>query len=238
MLLSEIKLDESISSEIQKNLDWLKEVLLHLRNLSVSGRFSNIDVIKIEELFTTALPAGLEKYFRPSKVRLGRVTAVNINVKEYIEKGKLSIYQPLVTSCFKVTSISQFRAMASKLATSGAGFIKTDFNGDPETFSGFGIAYILPTKYVKAIIPFSLLIKLGMKFKLISDAQLLAKAKQEQEVMVILNDFKLDLTSADIIGVIEREGHYARFYANADINSGDLKGFPLFPKSFAELDEH
>ena len=60
MLLSEIKLDESISSEIQKNLDWLREVPFHLRNLSVSGRFSNIDVIKIEELFTTALPVGLE----------------------------------------------------------------------------------------------------------------------------------------------------------------------------------
>ena len=239
MLLKEIKqLDESISSEIQNNLDWLKEVFVCLNILSRAGRFDNKFIIKLEELFTTLLPTNLDKFFKPSNVRLGRVTGVNINVKEYIETGKLSIYTPMVTSFFKIASANQFNLTSKHLASTGAGFMKNDFNGDPETFNGFGIAFILPTNYIKAIIPFQLLIKLALKNGISNDKSLLLKANSEREVMVLLNNFKLDLTSKDIVGIIRRDSHDVKLYINKDINSGSLNGYPLFPSKVADLHEH
>ena len=96
MLIKElISINENISTDIEDNLDWLKLVFSNLSLMSVGSRFDNKAAFNLEKLFTDQLPPSLKKYFTKTNVKLGRVTATGVNVKEYIETGKLSIYHNL-----------------------------------------------------------------------------------------------------------------------------------------------
>lgn len=223
------------------NSGWLTELIFVLDKLhtgSDGGRDTRKYSIKLIEIMEK-IPDDFKFIFESQNVKLGRVTA-DCNVMDYLTTGKTEIYCPNPSSFFKITSEESTKELYKILAEIGVGFFLIDSNRDIEIKNGLGIIFELPKQYIKYIVPFNLIAKLAKKLKIEGiDSEislLLRKSKFENEIMVILNDPVFQITSKNVLAVVERlSGKEVLLYTNEQINSGVFDGYPYYIKRTTKL---
>lgn len=227
-----IQLDELAT----KHRDWIAEVAE-----AVAGRSEHKES-KVRRLFED-VPRDMQPLFR-STTQLARMQGLGRHtVKSYISEGRVQadLYSP--ASYFKyIRDPDRLARFVNYWTGVGLGFISTDFQGDMQMDSGFGILFLLPKQLVKYAIPYGVLYQLvkNLKLNLPYINSLKSRARHEREALVLLKEPYINalLTSKETLGVIEKEGYRGTLYTNYSINRGSLDGYPLFPERTVELYEH